>query len=110
MDVATNMHDLIPKIKRDKKQSEVIQNTMLTSSKICTSTSQKQEKGKSSMEINGDFVFFQTFIETLIRMPSSQSDQKDFLEFLRQKYSTCPLNLEKIDQFEQDKSPLKAIS
>lgn len=69
----------------------------------------KSKIEKSSMDINGDFIFFQTFTEMLLRMPLSSCDQKDMVEYLRQQYSTCKTNLPQINQFAQDTWPRKAI-
>ena len=102
MDTKNHIQDLILPIANKKKQSEIIRDAVMNPITIF-----KQEK--SSLEINGDFIFFQTFIEMLLRMNSSPSDQNDLIAFLRQKYSTCVSDLRNIDEFEKNTSPNRAI-
>ena len=65
----------------------------------------KQEK--SSIDISGNFIFYQSFIEVLLRM---RSGEDEFVEFLCKEYATYPSYLRDISGFKNDRSPHKALT
>ena len=86
-----------------KSRKQRIEEQAFSISIFCPST------GSSSSILNGDFLWFQLFIEVLLRMSDRQLAKDDLLKFARQQYSHDPAELRKIEEFSTDYTADNAI-
>ncbi|CAF3979200.1 unnamed protein product, partial [Rotaria sp. Silwood1] len=104
--IKTDYQELIPHIVQEQKFHEDMENKTIMPTSIFKIANQPSQHDQSSMDINGDFIFFQSLIETLLRMSSTQDD---LIEFLLNEYSAVPSHAEHIDKFRNDSEPNKAL-
>lgn len=64
---------------------------------------------KSTIGINGEFVFTQILIDCLIKIQSDQTDRDELIELCRNRYKDNPKELSYIDDFESDYSSEKVL-
>jgi tetratricopeptide (TPR) repeat protein len=65
--------------------------------------------GKSTLEVDGKFVFFQTLIDCLRRMSSSKKDTNELISYGEEQYKGDPITLKNLHKFHSSYSPDKAI-
>ena len=77
-----------------------------------TVNDQQIQNGKenSSVDINGDFIFIQTFIQTLLRMPPDPSDRRDLISICRKIFPESKNNSQMLEEFEKTYSADTAIN
>jgi tetratricopeptide (TPR) repeat protein len=66
--------------------------------------------GKSTTEINGQFVFFQVLIDCLLRLKSTDMEKDEFISCFEKEYDTNTCELIKISEFKATYSPNKALT
>ncbi|CAF3102110.1 unnamed protein product [Rotaria socialis] len=69
----------------------------------------RANQGKSSTELNGQFVHSQLLINCLMRMRSTPNDKADFVSFLKKAYAHNESNLTIVREFERDYTPNQAL-
>ena len=90
--VVTNLDELVAIITRDhyieKKIEEPLSINMFSTG------------GKSTVGLNGKFVFSQVLIDCLLRLPSVDEDKNELIEKLKQQYHGNRIELHSINDFE----------
>ncbi|CAF3790189.1 unnamed protein product [Rotaria sp. Silwood1] len=70
-----------------------------------TNDNKEKEQDRSHTDINGDFIFIQTFIETLIRMSEKAlSSKHELIELCHDNYKNSECNMKIIDEFDNNYS------
>ena len=64
---------------------------------------------KSTMELNGEFVYNQLLVDCLVRMKSTANDKSELANFCTKIYQNDPSELKTIKEFEQNYVPHRAI-
>ncbi|CAF2071495.1 unnamed protein product [Rotaria magnacalcarata] len=90
---------------QDKSRSQRILDQPLALEIFNTRTNQ----GKSSTELNGQFVHSQLLINCLMRMRSTSNDKADFVSFLKKAYAHNESNMTIVREFERDYTPNQAL-
>jgi len=67
-------------------------------------------KENSSVDINGDFIFIQTFIQALLRMPPDPSDRRDLISICRKTFPESKNNSRMLEEFKKTYSANTAIN
>ena len=99
--MATNADDLASKFRlnfRIFKQAEE-----LLSSKISAASD------RSTLEVGGEFVYFQTLIDCLQRMKPNEHDRDELKSYLEQQYKNNQPKLDQLNEFYSTYSPDKAV-
>lgn len=65
--------------------------------------------GKSTMNVNGQFVFFQVLIDCLLRLKVDATDRKELIDQLKIQYNGNSLELSFINEFQKSYSSNKAL-
>jgi tetratricopeptide (TPR) repeat protein len=65
--------------------------------------------GKSTTEINGQFVFSQLLIDCLLRLKSNDSDRDELISYCENEYEGNRFELSNLHEFQKDYSPNKAL-
>jgi tetratricopeptide (TPR) repeat protein len=65
--------------------------------------------GKSIAGVDGQFVFFQAFIDCLLRMKSNPTDRNELITYCKEEYEGNPVELRHLHELEHDYSPSKAL-
>ena len=66
-------------------------------------------KGKSTTGVNGQFVFSQVLIDCVLRLKSTQTDINELIDYCKNQYVGNRMELTKLQEFQQDYSPGKAL-
>ncbi|CAF1102523.1 unnamed protein product [Adineta steineri] len=69
----------------------------------------KLTTGKSTTEINGQFVFSQVLIDCLLRLKSNESDRYELISCLKREYEGNNSELDKLVEFEKEYTSNKAL-
>ncbi|CAF2050969.1 unnamed protein product [Rotaria magnacalcarata] len=67
------------------------------------------DAGKSITRINGQFVFFQSLIDCIIRLKTNEEDKRELLSCLKNGYRDNYPELTKLDEFQKDYTPGKVL-
>ncbi|CAF3916454.1 unnamed protein product [Rotaria sp. Silwood1] len=102
--VVVELDELIARIKADHKIQKMVEEP-LSINIFTTSTG----VGKSTMGINGQFVFSQVLIDCLLRLKSNQTDTKELIDRCKQQYEDNSVELSNLREFQKDYSPDKVL-
>ncbi|CAF4947529.1 unnamed protein product [Rotaria sp. Silwood1] len=102
--VVVELDDLVARIKADHKIQKMVEEP-LSINIFTTSTG----VGKSTMGINGQFVFSQVLIDCLLRLKSNQTDTKELIDRCKQQYEDNSVELSNLREFQKDYSPDKVL-
>lgn len=98
--VVTEIDDLVSRINVDHKiqlkEEEPLTMNMFT-------------KGKSTTEINGQFLFSQLLIDCLLRLKSNDTDRDELISCCKNEYKRNSHELKTLREFEEDYSSNKAL-
>ncbi|UJR10363.1 hypothetical protein I4U23_014568 [Adineta vaga] len=106
MSVEHSHEEVIQRIVHEQEKIQKIENQTMMPTSIFRSKRKQSNHGKSSMDINGSFIFFQSFIEALLRMPSNEDE---FVEYLYTRYAINSSYVDDINKFKTDRSSYKAL-
>jgi tetratricopeptide (TPR) repeat protein len=67
------------------------------------------EVGRSTTEINGEFVFFQLLIDCLLRLNSNEIDKNELISCFEREYRDNNIELGRLREFQNDYSPEKVL-
>ena len=102
------MDELIHQIQADQAQRQ--HNKANEALKINTFITDKSNIGRSSTEINGQFIHSQLLIDCLLRMKSSTKEEKqEFIALCQQQYKNSSDDLSTVNEFERDYSSNRSI-
>lgn len=60
------------------------------------------DAGRTTTQINGEFIFFQSLIDCLIRLKYNEEDKEDLIICLKQEYKDNKAELKRIDEFDKN--------
>ena len=103
--VVTDLNELISCIQTDHKIQKKIEEP-LTINIITTQT----DKDKSTMGVNGEFVFSQILIDCLLRLKYTQIDKYELIDGCKNEYKRNNFELNNILEFEETYSSNKVLS
>ncbi len=97
--IVVEIDELISRIKADHKiqmkEEEPLSMNMFT--------------GKSTLEINGQFVFSQVLIDCLLRLKSSDTEKDELISCCKKEYENNSSQLKTVGEFEKDYSSNKVL-
>ncbi|CAF3763744.1 unnamed protein product [Rotaria sp. Silwood1] len=103
--VVVELNELIKRIQADHK----IQKKMEEPLSINIFTTNTLTEGVSTTGINNNFLFSQVFMDCLIRLKYTEADQKELIEFCKQKYKGNNFELSNIGEFQEHYSSENAL-
>ncbi|CAF1168229.1 unnamed protein product [Didymodactylos carnosus] len=105
--VITTINELINKIADDQKRRELTDDTAIPINVF----NPRQEIQKNLSTENGNFMWFQLFVEVLLRMSKyyTQLSSTEFVKICKQQYRENDVQLAKIDEFEKTYTPSRSI-
>ncbi|CAF3724936.1 unnamed protein product [Rotaria sp. Silwood1] len=103
--VVVELNELIQWIQADHK----IQKKMEEPLSINIFTTNTLTEGVSTTGINNNFLFSQVFMDCLIRLKYAEADQKELIEFCKQKYKGNNFELSNIGEFQEHYSSENAL-
>ncbi|CAF1039415.1 unnamed protein product [Adineta steineri] len=65
--------------------------------------------GKSTIRVNGQFVFSQILIDCLLRLKSTEIDKNELINLCKNEYEGNYIELSNLREFEEDYSPNKVV-
>ncbi|CAF5146463.1 unnamed protein product, partial [Rotaria sp. Silwood1] len=100
--VVVELDELVSRIKTDHKIQKKVEEP-LSISVLNTSI----DTGKSTIGVNGEFVFSQVLIDCLLRLKSTQTDINELINCLENEYEGNNFELNNLHEFQQNYSPNK---
>lgn len=105
--VANQTDAMLPKVAHPLQNDMTIHDSLASPISISLLSPMKEPSSveKSIRDLskeNATFVWFQLLIETLVRMPQSDEARDELLNASRQKYNDDPVELAKIERFDQE--------
>ncbi|CAF3858243.1 unnamed protein product, partial [Rotaria sordida] len=106
--VLSNSSELVEIIAIDQKKRQKLEDSI---GNFGTYFTPNDRSTKSLENENGDFIWFQLFIETLLRMSNAalHPSRKEFIEFIRQQYHGDVTKLRIIDELESTYEANQAV-
>jgi tetratricopeptide (TPR) repeat protein len=95
--VITEIDELILRITEDQKMQKKVEEP-LSINIFTTST----DGGKSTTELNGEFVFFQLLIDCLLRLKYTQKDKNELINLCKTEYEGNHTELNNLRQFKEE--------
>ncbi|CAF1356904.1 unnamed protein product [Rotaria sordida] len=102
--VVVELNQLISRIKADHKIQKIVEEPL--SINIFTASS---GAGTSTMGVNGQFVFYQVFIDCILRLKSTEKDKEELINVCKQQYQGNSIELSNLRNFQEDYSPEKVL-
>ncbi|CAF2202747.1 unnamed protein product [Rotaria magnacalcarata] len=102
--IVTGSEELVSRIEADHKNQMNMREPQLI--KMFTTS---DDAGKSTTRINGQFVFFQSLIDCLIRLKPNDGDRNELLSCLKNEYKDNYPELTKLHEFEKDYTSGKVL-
>ncbi|CAF4539347.1 unnamed protein product [Rotaria socialis] len=106
--ILTNPTDLVKKIDIDQKKRQEVEDSI---GSIGSFYNPEGPSTKALENENGDFMWFQLFIESLLRMSKEalRPSRHEFIEFIRQQYRDDAAKLRTVDDLESNYQANQAI-
>lgn len=98
--VVVNSNELISYIKANHKKQKIIEEPL--SINIFNA-------GKSTVGVNGQFIFHQVLLDCLLRLKTTAQDKRELLDICKNQYDGNSEELEKIREFQREYLPSKAL-
>jgi len=98
--------ELISRIKSDHKIQKEVEEPLPAFNIFKTGAA---GGGKSTMGVNGEFVFSQVLIDCLLRLTTTETDKNELIKICEGQYKNIPSELDYIREFNKDYSPDKAL-
>ncbi|CAF0847220.1 unnamed protein product [Adineta steineri] len=102
--VVVDLNELVSQITTDHKIQKKVEEPL--SINIFTTNG---GAGKSTIGVNGQFVFSQILIDCLLRLKSNQIDKNELINYCQNEYEGNYTELNNLHEFEKDYSPDKVL-
>ncbi|CAF1381323.1 unnamed protein product [Adineta steineri] len=102
--VVVDLDELVSQITTDHKIQKKIEEPL--SINIFTTN---VDAGKSTIGVNGEFVFSQILIDCLLRLKSTETDKNELINIYQNEYVGNHTELSNLREFQQDYSPNKVL-